>query len=132
MKLLTIRRGVIAATLLCILLLPSLARAGQAVKIDVSGTWAFDVQTDAGTGTPTVTLKQDGEKLSGHYSSATLGEADLSGTVKGTEINFAFTADLQGTPVPVTYKGTIESATSMKGTLDIGGVANGTFTAKKK
>ena len=26
-------------------------------KIDVSGTWAFTVDTEAGTGTPTVTLK---------------------------------------------------------------------------
>jgi hypothetical protein len=107
------------------------AYAGQA-KPNISGTWTFDVVTDAGTGTPTVTLKQDGEKLTGHYSSQTLGEADLTGTVKGNDVNFTFTADLQGQAVPVTYKATIDSATSMKGTIDIGGVAGGTFTGKKK
>jgi len=107
------------------------ANAGQA-KTDISGTWIFEVQTDAGTGTPTVTLKQDGEKLSGHYSSQTLGEADLTGTVKGNDVTFNFMADLQGNAVPVTYKATIESATSMKGTIDIGGLAGGTFTGKKK
>ena len=107
------------------------AYAGQA-KPNISGTWIFDVVTDAGTGTPTVTLKQDGEKLTGHYSSQTLGEADLTGTVKGNDVNFTFTADLQGQAVPVTYKATIESAASMKGTIDIGGVAGGTFTGKKK
>ena len=46
-------------------------------KVDVSGKWLFNVTTDAGTGTPTVTLKQTGDSLSGHYSSQTLGEADL-------------------------------------------------------
>jgi hypothetical protein len=108
------------------------AYAGQA-KTDISGTWIFEVMTDAGTGTPTVTLKQDGEKLTGHYSSQTLGEADLTGTVKGNDVNFSFTADLQGQAVPVSYKATLESPTSMKGTIDIGGgLAGGTFTGKKK
>jgi hypothetical protein len=106
-------------------------QAGQA-KTDISGTWIFEVQTDAGTGTPTVTLKQDGEKLTGHYSSQTLGEADLTGTVKGKDVTFNFTADLQGQSVPVTYKATVESPTAMKGTIDIGGLAGGTFTGKKK
>jgi hypothetical protein len=32
----------------------------------------------------------------------------------------------------VSYKGTIDSSTAMKGTLDIGGFASGTFTGKKK
>ena len=59
--------------------------AGQAAKTDVSGTWTFDVQTEAGSGTPTVTFKQDGEKLTGHYA-GTFGEADLTGTVKGADI----------------------------------------------
>jgi hypothetical protein len=107
------------------------AYAGQA-KTDISGAWTFEVVTDAGTGTPTVTFKQDGEKLTGHYSSQTLGEADLTGTVKGADVTFNFMADLQGNAVPVTYKATIESPTSMKGTIDIAGLAGGTFTGKKK
>jgi len=116
----------------CMAAVASFASAGQA-KVDVTGKWAFTVQTEAGTGTPTVTLKQDGEKLTGHYSSQTLGEADLTGTVKGAEIKFAFNADLQGQAVPVVYTGTIESKDSMKGTLDIaGGMATGTFTAKRQ
>src|SRR5262249_36997426 len=107
------------------------AYAGQA-KTDISGQWTFEVVTDAGGGTPTVTLKQDGEKLTGHYSSQTLGEADLTGTVKGQDIKFSFSADLQGTALQVTYAGTIESKDSMKGTIDLGGMAQGTFTAKRQ
>ena len=105
--------------------------AAQANKIDVSGTWAFTVQTDAGTGSPTVTLKQDGEKLTGHYSSETLGEADLTGSVKGRDLKFTFTANVQGTSFEVTYTGTIED-NGLKGTLDLAGMAQGTFTAKRK
>ena len=101
-------------------------------KVDVTGKWAFTVETGAGSGTPTVTLKQDGEKLTGHYSSATLGEADLTGTVKGNNIEFKFAADAQGTALNVTYTGTIENKDAMKGKVDLGGLAEGTFTAKKQ
>lgn len=109
------------------------ARAGQAAaKIDITGTWIFNV--DTGTpGTPTVTFKQDGEKLTGHYSSATLGEADFTGTLKGQDLAFSFSADLQGTAVPVIYKGTVPNKDEMKGTIDVaGGAVSGTFTGKRK
>ena len=106
--------------------------AAQGGRVDVTGKWVFTVQTDAGSGTPTVTLKQEGEKLSGHYSSQNLGEAELTGTVKSQEIKFSFTGDVQGNSVPVSYAGTIENKDSMKGTIDIGGVAQGTFTAKRQ
>jgi hypothetical protein len=101
-------------------------------KVDVTGTWVFDVKTDAGPGTPTLTLKQEGEVLSGHYSSAALGEAELKGTVKGQNINFGFTAVVQGMPIDVTYTGTIEGNSSMKGSINLGGVGGGTFTGTRK
>jgi hypothetical protein len=101
-------------------------------KIDVTGKWLFSVTTDAGTGTPTVTLKQQGDSLSGHYSSQALGEADLKGTVKERKISFNFRVEIQGTALTVTYVGTVESKDAMKGTIDIGGAATGTFTAKRQ
>jgi hypothetical protein len=101
-------------------------------KLNISGKWVFEVQTDAGTGTPTVTFKQEGEKVSGHYSSQTLGEADFTGTLKGQALTFNFNADLQGQAVPVTYTATVDSVSTMKGTIDIGGAATGTFTGKKQ
>src|SRR5690242_12579397 len=71
------------------------ALGAQASKVDVTGKWLFNVETAAGSGTPTITLKQDGDKLTGHYSGQ-LGEADLTGTVKGQEIAFKFSVDAQG------------------------------------
>jgi hypothetical protein len=102
----------------------------SAQATNVTGEWAFDVQTDQGAGTPTITFKQDGEKLTGKYVGQ-LGNADLTGTVKGNAIHFTFTIDVQGQQAPVTYDGTVEKNT-MKGKLDIGGMVNGTFSAKKK
>ena len=81
-------------------------------------------------GCPTITFKQDGEKLTGKYAGQ-LGNADLTGTVKGAAIEFSFTLDVQGQQAPVKYDGTIEKNT-MKGKLDIGGMVTGTFTATKK
>jgi hypothetical protein len=124
---------VAAAAVLLVLSASSVVRAAQATRIDITGAWLFDVVTDQAPGTPTVTFKQDGEKITGHYSSQTLGEADLTGTLKGQDLTFTFSADVQGTTVPVVYKGTVESKDSMKGTLDIaGGLVGGTFTAKRK
>ena len=97
---------------------------------NVTGEWAFTVTTDQGAGNPVITFKQDGEKLTGKYAGQ-LGNADLTGTVKGTAIHFTFTLDLQGQQAPVTYDGTVEKNT-MKGKMDIGGMVNGTFTATKK
>jgi hypothetical protein len=98
---------------------------------DVTGTWAFDVNTDQGTGNPTITFKQEGEKLTGHYT-GTFGEADITGTIKGKDITFSFSADVQGFALTSTYKGTVETPTTMKGTLEISQVGSGTFTATKK
>src|SRR5262245_20458314 len=64
----------------------SVAWAAQAAKVDVTGAWTFTVESAAGSSTPAVTFKQEGEKLTGHYSSALLGEAELTGTVKGQTI----------------------------------------------
>jgi hypothetical protein len=101
-------------------------------KIDVTGKWLFQVETSAGSGTPTVTLKQDNEKLTGHYSSTNLGEAELTGTVKAGAIQFSFVADVQGMKIDVAYSGTVESNDAMKGTVTIGGVGQGTFTGKRQ
>ncbi len=116
------------AVILTITLLVSAQVRAQATN--VTGDWTFTVTTDQGSGTPTMTFKQDGEKLTGKYNGQ-FGSADLTGTVKGTAITFTFTIDVQGQQAPATYKGTVEKNT-MKGSMDIGGMVSGTFTATKK
>ena len=100
---------------------------------DVSGTWQLAVETSQGTGTPTVTFKQDGEKLTGTFNSQILGEAKLTGTVKGNAIEFSFEGDAGGQTIKVNYKGSIESPSTMKGTAVYAGLDDkATWTATKK
>jgi hypothetical protein len=99
---------------------------------DVAGTWAITLDLGQGTvGTPSVTFTQDGEKLTGTYSSQVLGEHAVTGTIKGSEIAFGFTATFEGNAVAVSYAGTVEKD-SMKGKVKLGDFGEGTFTAKKK
>ena len=95
---------------------------------DLTGTWSADVVLDAGSGTATFTFKQDGEKLSGTYT-GTFGQATLTGTVKGDQAEWSFDGPQVG---KITYKGALDGASRMKGTVIYGQLGNGTFTAQKK
>lgn len=103
----------------------------QSKPVDVAGKWALTVETGGGTGTPTIELTQDGEKLAGIYSSQVFGEQKLTGTIKGDVISFGFTGSVQGSTVTVTYTGTAD-ATTMKGKVTVGDLGEGTFTGKKQ
>ena len=120
-----------SAVALLLFLGPTAAAAQAAGRQDVTGKWQLTVETSAGTGTPTMTLKQSGDSVTGHYSSAALGEADVKGSIKGQAITLQLNVELQGTALVVTYAGTVD-ADNMKGTVDIGGQANGTFTGKRQ
>jgi hypothetical protein len=124
-------KAFLVLTIAVVVVAAASAHAGQASKVDVTGKWLFNVETQAGSGTPTITLKQDGEKLTGHYSGQ-LGEADLTGTVKGQDVAFKFTVDAQGNNLECTYTGTLEGKDALKGKVNIAGLADGTFTAKKQ
>jgi len=98
---------------------------------DISGEWAFQVETAAGSGSPTFTFKQDGEKLSGQYKGA-FGEAPLTGSFKDGKIAFTIKVDAQGQQLTINYTGTLEKDGTMKGTVDLGDVGSGTWTGKRK
>jgi hypothetical protein len=122
--------GVLTATVAASLTLGATQVSGQAV--DLTGTWNMEVTTDQGTTTPSMTLEQHGDHVMGRYSSETLGDADLEGSVTGNQVRLAFEADLQGQAVPVVYVATIDADGVMSGTIDLaGGLATGTFTARR-
>ena len=95
---------------------------------DLTGTWSAAVVLDAGSGTATFTFKQTGEALTGTYS-GTLGQAELTGTVKGDQAEWSFANDQVG---KVAYKGVLDGAGKMKGSVTYGQLGAGTFTAEKK
>jgi hypothetical protein len=95
---------------------------------DLTGTWSASVVLDAGNGTATFTFKQTGEALSGSYS-GTFGQAQLTGTVKGDQAEWSFDNGQVG---KITYKGMLDGAGKMKGSVTYGQLGAGTFTAEKK
>lgn len=94
---------------------------------DISGTWSASVALDAGSGTATFVLKQSGDKLTGTYTGA-LGEAQVSGTVKGSDVEWSFENADAG---KCTYTGKLEGG-KITGTVVYGQLGKGTFTAEKK
>ncbi|HEY3743464.1 MAG TPA: hypothetical protein VGL53_26640 [Bryobacteraceae bacterium] len=119
-----LRRLSIALLVACAIALPTLAAE------DVTGKWTFNVETDAGSGSPTFIFKQSGEALTGTYSGA-FGEAPINGMVKGDSIEFTFKASSDGQEVTCKYRGKI-TGNQIKGNVDLGSVGTGTFTATKQ
>ena len=116
---------------LFITMLASTALAGAVLAADanVAGEWDFTVETQAGTGSPHFSLKQDGTAVTGTYKGQ-LGEAPVTGTVKGNELTLNFKVSAQGAELAITYSGTVEGD-SIKGKVSLGEMGEGTFTGKK-
>jgi hypothetical protein len=107
------------------------AQAPSGGAANISGVWNFAVETQAGSGSPTFTFKQDGETLTGTYKGQ-FGEAPLTGTVKGADVKFTVKVNAQGQDLTVTYAGKIDGKDSMKGSASFGEMGEGTWTAKRK
>ena len=101
-------------------------------QMSLTGAWTFTVDLDGSITYPAVTLVQDGETLTGHYSSEGLGENDITGTVSEMKITFMFAMDPGlGQVIDIVYTGTIDEEGMISGTVDLGGLVQGTFTAVK-
>ncbi len=74
---------------------------------DVSGKWTWEQQGRNGNTTQTLTLKQDGSKLTGSLDGGR-GAADLTGTVDGNNITFTVVRNFNGNEMKQEYKGTVE------------------------
>jgi hypothetical protein len=99
-------------------------------QTDVTGTWDLTVQSRQGTATPSVTLQQTGEKLSGTYHGR-MGDTKVEGTVRGNDIRFAVTLHFQDQSFVITYTGTADKD-SMKGTVQFGDRGSGTWSGKRR
>ena len=104
--------------------LPALTEA-----IDVTGTWDLTVESQEGTTHPSITLKQEGERITGTYEGKIGGR--LEGTIKGNEINFSLNLKFQDASYTVTYTGTVTENT-MKGTVRFGNSGTGSWSAIRK
>lgn len=98
---------------------------------DLTGTWVLTTESPMGAQDTDMTVKQDGEQLTGQISSQ-MGTVDYKGTITGgKDVAFGFSFDAQGMTLQIDYKGVVEGDT-MKGTAKFGDFGEGNFTAKRK
>ena len=89
-----------------------------AAKIDLTGHLERHFELANMTATPTIVLKQDGDKLTGDYISAQYGKFPLTGDVKGTEVTFSVAMNIEGNGLNATYTGVVDKDGSLKGSVD--------------
>lgn len=121
--------GTLAAAAAAIFLAPA---APLSAQVNMTGTWAMEVDVDGAVSNPELVLEQSGMAVTGRYTSAQLGEADVTGTIAGNEVTVVFEANVGGQSAPVEYKGTVNAEGVWSGTFDLAGLAGGTFTATKQ
>jgi hypothetical protein len=97
---------------------------------NVSGNWKLTLETPNGPASPSLVLKQDGEKLTGTYKGR-FGESPLEGAVKGKEIKFTVKVNAQGQEFQLEYAGAVEGDT-MKGKVKLGDMGEADFSGKKE
>lgn len=99
----------------------------HAQPTNVKGTWQMAVETSAGSGSPEFDLKHANDTtIEGTYRGQ-LGESAVKGTLKGNKIYLVFS--ISGNNIE--YDGVVEGDT-MKGTVKLGTMGEGTFTGRKK
>src|SRR6266540_1694991 len=115
------------SALVCALILTASATAQSP---NVTGDWDVTINSPQGARTGQLSLKQDGEKLTGKIKNQR-GETPLEGEVKGKEIKFKYTVKLQDQDLVISMSGNIDGD-AMKGEVSLAGLGEGTFTGKKQ
>lgn len=100
-----------------------------AAQTDVTGKWNMTFDTDQGTTTATMTLTQDGEKLTGGLVSDQ-GTLEFEGTITGDKLEWVMEVDAGGAFIEIAMEGTVDGD-EMMGTADFGGYGGGDWTAKR-
>jgi hypothetical protein len=96
----------------------------------VAGAWKLTFQTDQGAIDADMTLKQDGQKVSGSLVSPQ-GEAPVEGTFTDGKLLLSLTVDAQGQTLVITFNGALEKDT-LKGDVDFGGFGAAQWSATRQ
>lgn len=107
------------------------AKPPAAGALDVTGTWEIQVTTSTISASPTMTLEQEGDKITGQYHSQQYGQFPLTGTMKDGKVDLTFVMTVEGNNLNVSYSGTVDKD-GMKGTVKYGDLMDGTFTGARK
>lgn len=106
--------------------------ATAAILHDLSGRWQLAVVTDNGTGYPILELKQEGDKVTGTYTSNAMGSRTIAGTVYGDTLSFVLSPSGAGEGMVLTYTARIVTADSLNGYVDFAGQGGANFTGRRQ
>jgi hypothetical protein len=107
------------------------AANGPTTRTSLSGAWNLTVSFGQGEKTATLTLQQEGERVSGSISGA-LGAGEIangSATAAG-EIRFTVALEIEGQTKEATFAGTV-SGDQMRGAVTVVGMTPGSFTGSR-
>lgn len=122
------RFGMTAALMVLFAAMPF---AQSAPAPEVFGEWEWTTSSPVGENTNTVEFKKDGETVKA-VAKSSQGERPYDSTaVDGNKVMLVLTVDFQGQPMTITYSGTLAD-NQINGMADFGGLAQGSFSAKKK
>ena len=100
---------------------------------DVSGVWKVDGLIADHPIAPTCTLKQTDKQISGSCQVDADHAPNVEGSVKEKQVTWKYDQEYEGTVYTLTYTGTLDSNTSMKGTVTADpSDSSGDFTGKKQ
>src|ERR1039457_3415318 len=97
---------------------------------DISGKWKGPL--DGGEGEIQLTLKVDGDALSGTMSGADGKPYPLKGKLDGDKISFTVESEYQGTPIKLAVNGTVAGEEMKLNVATTDGAWSSTMTAKKQ
>lgn len=117
----------VAVAAVVLLLSASAAHAQNAAL----GTWDLTTISPEGEFKSVMEVRQEGDKLVAVGKSPQGERAYDSVAVEGSKITLVITISYNGSPMTITYSGTIDGA-KIEGEADYGGLATGTFSAAKK
>src|SRR5262245_13903006 len=92
------------------------------------GTWAFTTISPEGETKSTLVISEDAGKLKATAKGERGERAYDSIAVEGNKITLVLTISYNGSPMTITYTGTIDKD-KMAGEADFGGLATGTWSA---
>jgi hypothetical protein len=115
-----------AKTAILALLITSIAGA-----TDITGTWAVKGDVSGYAIELTCDFTQKASDLSGTCKGGGRPDRTITGKVDDKAVQFEYNVDYDGNNVHAVYKGTLQSDSSMSGSVDVMG-NSGTFSATKK
>lgn len=109
----------------------ALTAALSTAAAEPGGDWAIEGTIGQMHVSVTCTLQEADRRLTGSCRNEQFPDLPLTGETSEGHMTWTYTVNFQGQSLQVTYAGQLESATSMKGDILVGGNPSGSFTASR-